>query len=306
MAILFDEIGRPGEKDRKVVVKVAFDAESEESILNEEQHLRSMQGSEHIVQLLYSGPLGFHHRAIVIEYIENGHWEDILERFIVGGQRIPNRILWGLFLCLTRAVIGMAWPQSTGASGQSHREQIREGPPRRLAHQDFSLQNILVGEWNKDDPEHRFSPITKVIDFGNAAVLPPEEGLGDYTGVADNIGEIGRVMLWLAIGHRGYEIDEVEVQDRPGLPMRVIESRSHYDLSDGSISDELRFLIHRCRAVDPAERPTLPELLKICENAVLNHTAADYVDLNEPWPEFEHDEALDWIIQRFIFDAPTF
>ncbi|OTA96581.1 hypothetical protein M434DRAFT_27727 [Hypoxylon sp. CO27-5] len=303
-AIAFDEYV-PGKQSRKVVVKVALDADSEESIINEDKHLKSVRGAEHIVRLLYSNLLAFSHRAIVIEYVEHGHWEDILGRFISGGQRIPNRILWGVFLCLTRAVIGMAWPQYAGANDQPQREQIREDQPGRLAHQDLSLQNILVGIWKKNDPEHRFSPITKVIDFGNAAVLPPTEGLGVITGITDNISEIGRVMLWLAIGHRGYEILECEVRDGPNLPTRIIESRVHYDLIDGSISDELRFLIRRCRAVNPKERPKLPDLLKICQNAVRNHTAADYTDLNEPWPQYERDDELDRLIQKFILNADT-
>ncbi|KAI0114618.1 kinase-like domain-containing protein [Hypoxylon sp. NC0597] len=301
-AIVFDE-DLPGKQSRKVVVKAALNADSDRSIINEDEHLKSVRGAEHTVRLLYSNILAFSHRAIVIEYIEHGHWEDILGRFISGGQRIPNRVLWGVFLCLTRAVIGMAWPQYASINDKSQRERIRNDPPGRLAHQDFSLQNILVGVWKRDDPEHRFSPITKVIDFGNAAVLPPQEGLGDATGIADNISEIGRVMLWLAIGHRGYEIMECEIQDGPNLPLRTIESRVHYDLSDGSISDQLRFLIRRCRAVNPKERPKLPDLLRVCENAVLNHNAADYADLNQPWPQYEHDHELDRLIQRFILNA---
>ncbi|RYO78785.1 hypothetical protein DL766_003169 [Monosporascus sp. MC13-8B] len=292
-------------RTRKVIVKVAFDADSDASIANEAAHLAAVRGAEHIVRLLCEGPTAAHvlsRRTLVEDLEEHGDWETILGRFIAAGRRIPNRILWGVFLCLTRAVIGMAYPRGADADAPPAREEMQGGrAPSTLAHQDITLKNTVVGSWDKTDPEHRFSPITK----------------------ANNIDQIGRAMLWLAIGHRGYEIEDVEIpklavddsnngdgddgeraEQRPPA-LRTIQSRTHPHLIDGSIAEDLRTTIRRCRAVDRAERPGLGELLRICLDAVVTgaRTAADYAYLNQPTPEFEADHMLDWLIQAFILDG---
>ncbi|RYP53171.1 hypothetical protein DL768_001764 [Monosporascus sp. mg162] len=296
-----------GRRTRRVIVKVAFDADSDASVANEARHLAAVRGAEHIVRLLYEGPTAaqvLSRRTLVEDLEEYGDWETILGRFIAAGRRIPNRILWGVFLCLTRAVIGMAYPRGADADAQPAREEMQDGrAPSTLAHQDITLKNAVVGLWDKTDPEHRFSPITK----------------------ANNIDQIGRAMLWLAIGHRGYEIEDVEIpkvggddnnnsngdgddgeqaEQRPPA-LRTIQSRTHPHLIDGSIAEDLRTTIRRCRAVDRAKRPGLRELLHICLDAVVTgaRTAADYAYLNKPAPEFEADHMLDWLIQAFILDG---
>ncbi|RYP60218.1 hypothetical protein DL769_008207 [Monosporascus sp. CRB-8-3] len=311
---------------RKVIVKVAFDADSDASIANEAAHLTAVRGAEHIVRLLYEGPTAAHalsRRTLVEDLEEHGDWETILGRFIAAGRRIPNRILWGVFLCLTRAVIGMAYPRGADADAPPAREEMQDGrAPSTLAHQDITLKNVVVGSWDKTDPEHRFSPITKA-NFGNATLLPADAEFGDKVGYLDNIDQIGRAMLWLAIGHRGYEIEDVEIpklgdddndnghgddgeqaEQRPPA-LRTIQSRTHPHLIDGSIAEDLRTTIRRCRAVDRAQRPGLGELLRICLDAVVTgaRTAADYAYLNEPAPEFEADHMLDWLIQAFVLDG---
>ncbi|RYP42115.1 hypothetical protein DL767_000480 [Monosporascus sp. MG133] len=298
-----------GQRTRKVIVKVAFDADSDASVANEVKHLAAVRGAEHIVRLLYEGPTAaqvLSRRTLVEDFEEHGDWETILGRFIAAGRRIPNRILWGVFLCLTRAVIGMAYPRGADADAPLAREETQDGrAPSTLAHQDITLKNTVL------------------IDFGNATLLPADAKFGNRVGYLDNIDQIGRAMLWLAIGHRGYEIEDVEIpkvggddnnngdgndgeqaeQRSPAL--RTIQSRTHPHLTDGSIAEDLRTTIRRCRAVDRAKRPGLGELLHICLDAVVTgaRTAADYAYLNEPAPEFEADHMLDRLIQAFILDG---
>ncbi|KAI0387117.1 kinase-like domain-containing protein, partial [Hypomontagnella monticulosa] len=274
-AILFEETLPSG--TRKVVVKVARTEFDNMSIRSEEGFLQSLRGAEHIVQILYSGPGTFYRSSLVIEFVEHGHWEDIYERIHDAGRSIPNRVLWGIFLCLTRAVIAMAWPPNRNLGDPIWRETIQSKDPGLMAHRDFSLGNVLVGAWQKTDPEHRFSPITKVIDFGLAINMTPKEPLGNRRGIADNIAGIGRVISWLAGRHPAFE-------DR-----------------DEHLSDELQEMIFRCTDKDVEERPTLEELLEACENVVKNHTATDYQHL--PSGQYEQDHEIDQFIQTFILNA---
>ncbi|RYP07021.1 hypothetical protein DL764_002780 [Monosporascus ibericus] len=130
-------------------------------------------------------------------------------------------------------------------------------------------------------------------------------------------------MLWLTIGHRGHEIQDVvipksgdddsgngdgyggeQAEQRPPA-LRTIQSRTHPHLIDGSIAEDLRTAVRWCRALDRAKRPGLGELLHNCLDAVVMGTrrAADYAYLNEPAPEFEADHMLGWLIQAFILDG---
>ncbi|RYP70643.1 hypothetical protein DL771_005356 [Monosporascus sp. 5C6A] len=317
-------------RTRKVIVKVAFNADSDASIANEAAHLAAVRGAEHIVRLLYEGPTAareLSRRTLVEDLEEHGDWETILGRFIAAGRRVPNRILWGVFLCLTRAVIGMAYPRGADANAPPAREEMQEGrAPSTLAHQDITLKNTVVGSWDRTVPERRFSPITKAINrFRQRGFLPADAEFGDRVGYLDNIDQIGRAMLWLAIGHRGYEIEDAEIpklgdddnnnddgdgddgeqaEQRPPA-LRTIQSRTHPHLIDGSIAEDLRTTIRRCRAADRAKRPGLGELLRICLDAVVTgaRAAAEYAYLNEPAPEFEADHMLDWLIQAFILNG---
>ncbi|KAI0010775.1 hypothetical protein F4779DRAFT_638404 [Xylariaceae sp. FL0662B] len=305
LAIAYEEALDSDPWTRLVVVKAAIDEDSDYSIENEDTYLRAVRGAKHVIRLLYSGPEVLSRMSLVTGYVEHGDWGTVLARFIMKRERIPNRILWGVFLCLTRAAIGMAWPMNGDVNTPEQTETIQNRTPSTLAHLDITLQNVLVGRWMKQEPEHRFSPLTKLIDFANADELPEDKRFGAWTGYLENVSDIGHIMLWLALGHQYHEIQEVKVRNRPGEPLRMIRSRTHYDLTNGRISNELRYLICRCCAVDRSECPQLPELLEICENAVLNHTAADYADLTQPAPRYETDEELDRIIQTYILNGDT-
>lgn len=81
------------------MVKVARTDRDNLSIQDEDRLLQSLRGAEHIIQLLYSGPAKFFRRSLVVEYVEHGQWEDVFERAYKADRRIPNRMLWGIFLC---------------------------------------------------------------------------------------------------------------------------------------------------------------------------------------------------------------
>ncbi|KAI2472623.1 kinase-like protein [Annulohypoxylon bovei var. microspora] len=92
---------------------------------------------------------------------------------------IPNRVLWRFFLCLARAVIGMAYPPNDGrgppegSSNQPIREVVNPrglvppAVPTTIIHFDLDPMNVLVGNIDsKPDLEHAFSPMLKLADFG--------------------------------------------------------------------------------------------------------------------------------------------
>ncbi|KAI1136063.1 kinase-like protein [Hypoxylon sp. FL0543] len=88
---------------------------------------------------------------------------------------IPNRLLWRMFLCLMRAVIGMAYPPDLAAQtqGTPYREIIispdgTPARPSRVIHFDLDPQNVLIGDIDPlmQDSEHDHCPVIKIADFG--------------------------------------------------------------------------------------------------------------------------------------------
>ncbi|KAI1752186.1 kinase-like protein [Xylaria castorea] len=89
-------------------------------------------------------------------------------------EYIPNRTLWHIFLCLTRAVIGMAYPANDPLSRKGH--SIRETTQglmayydaENLVHSDIDVGNVFIAD-PKDCPpdgEHRWAPVIKIADYG--------------------------------------------------------------------------------------------------------------------------------------------
>ncbi|KAI5926785.1 hypothetical protein F4810DRAFT_707326 [Camillea tinctor] len=306
-AFIFNELDANGEFLRKVVVKTSLDPWSDLATLNEIQHLTAVRGAEHIVRLLCSVPdvPGLDRAAFVMDYVEHGTWGDALARVRAVNQRIPNRMLWGIFLiAVARAVAGMAYPRGAEADAPPWREQIIDGQaPSLIAHNDMNLGNVVVGAWDRTDEEHRLCPITKLIDFGCADTLVPgEEAGGNLAAVRSNINDIGRVMRWLISGVPDFTIAPAIIGG--GDPPRTIECRTHAGLDDPGLTDELRFLVRRCCATNAADVPSLREVLGACENAVRNHTAQDYAHLGPAAAVYERDAAVAYLVQMCILDAP--
>ncbi|KAK6859819.1 kinase-like domain-containing protein [Apiospora arundinis] len=92
---------------------------------------------------------------------------------------IPARLMWRIFLCLTRACIGLAWPRLTleEASLMAFEpgniipkpetlEEIGPYAPTRIVHFDIDPSNVLIGHFQDSEPEHAVQPIFKLGDFG--------------------------------------------------------------------------------------------------------------------------------------------
>ncbi|KAI0975412.1 kinase-like protein [Xylaria arbuscula] len=91
-------------------------------------------------------------------------------------EYIPNRALWGIFLCLVRGLIGIAYPPDDPDSrkGQVIREtmaDVKEGrQPSTIIHSDIDIYNAFIGyprnHEGPADSEHLWHPIVKIADYG--------------------------------------------------------------------------------------------------------------------------------------------
>ncbi|KAI0123526.1 hypothetical protein BJ170DRAFT_86746 [Xylariales sp. AK1849] len=111
-----------------------------------------------------SGGLG--QTYLIMEYLENGTLTQLLER--MAGQLLPNRLLWSLFLCITRAYVAMAYPLQVSENGEPQQEVLLNQAPSALAHNDMHGRNLMFGPRRPHQLEHSIVPSLKLIDLGSA------------------------------------------------------------------------------------------------------------------------------------------
>jgi outer membrane protein assembly factor BamB len=134
-----------------------------------------------------------------------------------------------------------------------------------LVHRDLKPANVLLAV---DGP--------RVIDFGIASALEetaltatgsvlgsppymaPEQAMGMPAGPASDVFALGATLTFAAAGEPPFGHG-----DAPAVLFRVV----HMDPALGSLPDRLRAMVAACLAKDPAARPTLPQLLRACQDA---------------------------------------
>ncbi|KAI8961974.1 kinase-like domain-containing protein [Daldinia sp. FL1419] len=122
----------------------------------------------------------------VIEIAENPWGEGRYNREDLKLGYIPNRILWRFFLCLARAITGMAYGPPIQVNLYENVNKWREvyraaKEPNPLIHFDLDIYNVLCGDIDHSgrDSEHAFAPIIKVSDFGLALQWPKNSSPGE-------------------------------------------------------------------------------------------------------------------------------
>ncbi|KAI0828786.1 kinase-like protein [Hypoxylon sp. FL0890] len=144
-----------------------------------------------------------------IEFVPGGDLENLIRRLEEAspeGQstRIPNRVLWELWLCLVRACVGMKYPPrkfhpsrpKPSAPGNTQQDLIEIVPPehkrwraKNIVHFDIDPSNVFIGNLempttsstpindkrkydvaypDREEREHHFLPRLKLADFGLA------------------------------------------------------------------------------------------------------------------------------------------
>ncbi|KAI1086185.1 kinase-like domain-containing protein [Rostrohypoxylon terebratum] len=161
---------------RSLVLKIANPKRGSDvqETIREKEILMDLRGCKHIVRCIVGpgdslAPASAERNWawIYLDRIENGTLTGFMNRAKQNGMvRLPNRVLWPIFLCLVRACIAMAWPRNAEDLNESIVRTL--APPSGLTHNDIHGDNLLFGSY-LDHPEHGRTPILKLIDFGLAA-----------------------------------------------------------------------------------------------------------------------------------------
>ncbi|RWA07122.1 hypothetical protein EKO27_g7983 [Xylaria grammica] len=329
-----------GHVPRRFVAKASFPAVAR-AVAMERDWMHRFRFARHIVRWLTLTPdpmapgpgnVGFNLPYFFMEYLENGTLRQFEERVqnvtrlaLPDGSEIafllPNRLLWTIFLCLIRACVGMAWPPE---GPDAVLEAPTESEPSTFAHMDLQNENVMFGDLEESEAEHRTVPIVKLIDLGEAnerpageSSVPPDPSAVD---TYDNV-------LLLAnyrpnTGRRNQGIDR-NLLDVGVLMASLISKRTAFvvtcrrNMMDPSIHPfldaDLRLLIQRCLAVDPENRPRLEELMELVgrDDSPFFRGASYYkrdqgfaaTGAVNPAEVLETDEVLRFIIQACILNA---
>ncbi|KAI0133441.1 kinase-like domain-containing protein [Hypoxylon sp. NC0597] len=303
---------------RSLVMKLADPQRNSDvaGLRREKAILRKLRYCKHIVTLRTdpndpladaASDLGW--EWIYMDELENGTLTTFMQRAKEEGiERLPNRMLWFIFLCLVRSCIALAWP-SDNADKDETTKGLENVQPSGVAHNDLHGDNLMFGTI-VDSGEHGHIPILKLIDFGLAAKVPRGR---EPTGEQQNIEDVG-IMMATIVGlqtHRKYVGEEIEVDlTELGYDEKIVSPASRILGDDENdepdpypdVEWRLRLIIAACMASDPKDRPSLSELEHWVSDKVHNGTAKDY-PTRPGGRDWETNESIREIIQRCIHDA---
>ncbi|KAI0551212.1 kinase-like domain-containing protein [Xylaria curta] len=286
VALLFKE----ETQKRNVVVKFAFseyenrNQQADDELKNELRWLKILHGAEHIVGLLGQELDGskVSRPALVLEYVEYGSIQDLCKRLKARNIRVPNRVLWSMFLCLIRACIGFAYPPWQNGE---HETIPADGTKKHssIIHNDLHDENV--------------------IDFGKAMESPPGNWV---TADQTNIQEAARIIagvIAMKYSTLADENMEVEIPDEAGNVRKIVVFTDPALRDSPYVLPALRNLLLLCQAANPKDRPSLQYVLNACENAVTTHTAQSYAGIVDYDNMLESDDSIRGVIQKIVFNA---
>lgn len=251
---------------------------------------------------------------LVLEYIEGGTLEELVDRSALRGERIPPPV-----------VLRIALDALAGLSA-IHNARDASGKPLSILHRDVTLQNVIVGR----------DGVARIADFGIAKsaiasvstdrnylvgkllYMPPEYLRRHPVGPALDIYALG-VTLWLALTARELWPDASEAQ----LVHHIVEDHVPSLSSAGiTIAPQIEQIVARACQAEASERyPTAREMMDAIEAIgrdtgwIASHAeVADFVDalmgvdlarrrdrvaelLNRPVAA-EHSEAEETVVPR--------
>ncbi|KAI1376970.1 hypothetical protein F4677DRAFT_459362 [Hypoxylon crocopeplum] len=309
-------------RERKLVVKIGTHS-TRDSVQNERKWLNRLQWAEHTSNTVHlnNNPLDkIGEPYFVVEYLQHGTLDQFQTRIIYSGQILPNSILWAIFLCLVRGCIGMAWPPKAPPVWL---ERTQSEEPSRLAHADLHDENVVFGVLNSAQlvyaedtvylQEHHLIPPLKLIDFGEAYEKKIPDPIGLDSPLASYDGKLnlaayrstGRVnpATQKNILDVGVNMAKLIARQRQGSSKPCREWMQDPNVHPW-LDPDLRLLVQRCLAIEPANRPTLDEFMMLIDNNVFSRTGAYYGDAGKPGG-FESDDTIRYIVSRHILDADT-
>ncbi|KAH9890160.1 hypothetical protein F4778DRAFT_752840 [Xylariomycetidae sp. FL2044] len=309
---------------RRFMIKAAYPG-TEDPVRNERRWINLLQWAKHIVNpVTVEGALLNDNvwmlPSLFVEFLENGTLAQFQDRIRTAGTLpdgtrgplvLPNRMLWGIFLCLVRSCIGMAWPPPLGPVSS---EVPLDNVPLRLAHNDLHGRNIMFGDLEPSLPEHSRVPGLKLIDLeiadeqpdGESAYALDERELDAYDrrldleshraaqgrrnqGMDKNILDMGIVMTRILRGGQFATVNGCRT---------TMCNEDYYP----SLDPDLRLLIQRCLAVDPLNRPRLEEL---SDAETFLRPESYYAERDPSYAGLESDEYIKRIVSDYILSAET-
>ncbi|RYP92319.1 hypothetical protein DL770_001521 [Monosporascus sp. CRB-9-2] len=267
---------------------------------------------------------------IIMEFIENGVLSDFIDKAgkardldLMLCRSIPNRVLWRFFFCLVRACVGMAWPnQFNDPDGEPVLEEPRrDEEPGNFTHTDLSIENVMLGNFIRNELEHDTAPILKVIDFGLDRRFRTQSGALDMNGVPTNLRDVGQIMINIILletyptspdgSSRSYSKisgdDEYYYDTDASAILPDDEGKNPFPYLDPDLRDK----ICECMAVDEEDRPDLVRLFDYVKDKVLSRGAEYWFERRHQydtgavyWRETEIH--IEWLLQSLLFEPIPF
>ncbi|KAI0015182.1 hypothetical protein F4780DRAFT_110185 [Xylariomycetidae sp. FL0641] len=187
-------------------------------------------------------------------------------RQMYGAPPVPNRVLWILFLCLVRMVLGLAEPPDRPYRDYTEEPSLEPLPGRERTRADYQIlhndmdnyQNFKFG--NLDMDEHRLVPKLMLLDFGEAI---------------DRHAELAN-----AISAHGITADTITSANIYAIGNVIRRCYGHYNAANPAASwpnldMDLYDLAGQCAEKVGAHRPSMTELYTRVRDAIATKTGPD-------------------------------
>ncbi|KAI4867445.1 hypothetical protein F4820DRAFT_467885 [Hypoxylon rubiginosum] len=323
-ALLFGDMDDDGKVLRKIVVKYSLNQAADDDLRNEANFLNMLSGAEHIAQIIPLAETDLNIAArgrrptIALEYIPHGAIRQFRQRFCLYhadmlkqniAVHIPNRILWRIMLCGARQIAAMAWPPKyIDPEARNVRESVRSPMPTMAITQNSShMDNFILGDVLRNDPEHNMMPLVKLIDFGRGRIEESFEAA-----YLANLWGIAHLIVCLALPYQDERNLRSTDYSQHMLPFDcevsgLIQTDAPLEfLAIQQFDPNLKHLIARCLAEDPSVPPLLPRLLAECEDAVANRGLQEFGENLGPYQAaLETDQEIEALIRTIVLEADT-
>ncbi|OTA80822.1 hypothetical protein M434DRAFT_37806 [Hypoxylon sp. CO27-5] len=231
--------------------------------------------------------------VVVLEYLENGTFNRLIDRAIRYNSFIPNRLLWSFFLCMVRSCVAMAYPPNRAPGKRTVLETIPTvgAVPSPLIHNSLHCGNIMIGAPDRRFQEHHLAPVVKFIDLGAAQ---------DIGSPATNLEHVSIFMICLITNNK--EPDTKTTTFYNNITTRATAILPPNDEKYRQLDPDLRDFLVRCLAspIAAEARPNLHETLETIENALRTKTPETFPFNIAP---SETDEAIKGFLQKLVYDA---
>ncbi|KAI1302454.1 hypothetical protein F5Y03DRAFT_209186 [Xylaria venustula] len=235
--------------------------------------------------------------AILLEYLENGNLYKIMDNLYSRRYQLPNRILWGWYHCLVSACVAMTYErQEPGPRTMELEVPQRNLRHLRIVHDDIAARNVMIGERDPFDRDHRSIPKLTMIDFGAAHELPPNR---QRNAEDANLEGINIVMLQLInppLGRRNHVYGPYAWNGITTMAAGIFDRRR-----TSLLDPELQTLIAQSFRVgdrmEPLGRPSLAETFERTKRGMLKPVESYPARLRET------DDYIRARLQRIIYDA---